>query len=325
MSVPGRGPVTATVLAPAKLNLGLEVIRRRADGYHDIATVVRTIGIYDEVTVIARDEPRITLDVLGLPIPTTEGDGPGPNLAVLAAEAMLAARPLEHGLAIHLTKGIPAAAGLGGASSDAAAVLRAVNALMPDPVGEDTLHGLALDIGSDVPLFLRGGCVLLSGRGDQVEPVATVEDATYVVVMPVLSRTLARKTPALYAALRPGDFSGGDRVGALASDLRAGRWPDPAGYANAFRRPLLDLWPELDRLEAALRQTALAVAFSGAGPSLYGVFADRQSAERARAQVLGTIEPAPWVVVAGPVPLPPMSIPAGQDPAARWTRKPQAP
>lgn len=324
MTPPGRAAPSATVWAPAKLNLGLEVIRRRADGYHDIATVVRTVGIFDVVSVVATDETGVGLDVRGLPIPVTEGAGPGQNLAVLAAEALLTVRPLAHGLRITLEKGIPAAAGLGGASSDAAAVLRAVNALMPEPVGVEELHELALGIGSDVPLFLTGGASLVGGRGDVVEPISTTDEATYLVVLPVVGRPLARKTPALYGALWPEDFSGGERVRVLAGRLRDGKRPDPDGYANAFRRPLLGIWPELGEVEAVLRQDATAVAFSGAGPSLYGVYPDQRAAGVARERLMATVETPPWTAIAGPVPLPEVVIPAGQDRAARWVRKPRA-
>ncbi len=322
MTAPGRVAVSATVLAPAKLNLGLEVIGRRADGYHDIATVVQTIGVYDTVTVSATVEPGISVDLTGLPIPVPVGGEPGPNLAAVAAESLVAVRPLAHGLSITLTKGIPSAAGLGGASSDAAAVLRAVNALMPDPVGDEELHALALGIGSDVPLFLNGGAALVTGRGDVVEPLPMVDRVTYLVVLPVLGRPLARKTPALYAALAPDDLSSGERVRVLVESLRLSGTPGLAGYANAFRRPLLERWPELAGIEAALRRDAAAVAFSGAGPSLYGVYPDERSAETARQRLLATVHPPPWTAIAGPVSLPAVGIPTVQDPAARWARKP---
>lgn len=155
-------PFAFTVSAPAKLNLGLEVLGRRADGYHDLATIFLTVSLCDELSVAATPGPRIGLECSGSDVPPQE------NLVWRAAEAMQQVAP-GHGVLLKLEKRIPIAAGLGGASSDAAATLLALRDHWQVAVTDDTLAEMALDLGSDVPFLLRGGCALGRGRGEVLQ------------------------------------------------------------------------------------------------------------------------------------------------------------
>ena len=155
-------PFAFTVSAPAKLNLGLEVLGRRADGYHDLATVFLTVSLCDELSVAATPGPRIGLECSGSDVPPQE------NLVWRAAEAMQQVAP-GHGVLLKLEKRIPIAAGLGGASSDAAATLLALRDHWQVAVTDDALAEMALDLGSDVPFLLRGGCALGRGRGEVLQ------------------------------------------------------------------------------------------------------------------------------------------------------------
>jgi 4-diphosphocytidyl-2C-methyl-D-erythritol kinase len=151
-----------TVPAPAKLNLGLEVLGRRADGYHDLATIFLTVSLFDELSVSSEAGTSLGLECRGTDLPPQE------NLVWRAAEAMQQVAP-DRGALLKLEKRIPVAAGLGGASSDAAATLLALRELWQADVTEDALAAMALELGSDVPFLLRGGCALGGGRGEELQ------------------------------------------------------------------------------------------------------------------------------------------------------------
>src|SRR5215208_7184561 len=142
--------------APAKLNLGLEVISRRDDGFHEIATIFLTIDLYDRLTLSRSVELELSCSDAAL-----AGED---NLALRALQLLHAETSPRGGARIHLCKRIPAAAGLGGASSDAAAALLGGRELWQQDISDSRLHHLATRLGSDVPFFLRGGCAIGSGR-----------------------------------------------------------------------------------------------------------------------------------------------------------------
>ena len=167
--------------APAKLNLFLEVLRKRPDGYHDIETVMQTISLYDELTLeAAESEIRLVTDSAEIPRDSE-------NLVVKAAELLSNHTGRALGATLHLHKNIPVSAGLGGGSSDAAAALVGLNRLWALELGRDVLHDLAAELGSDVPFFLYGGTAVCRGRGERVTPLADVPPMTYVVVCPPLT------------------------------------------------------------------------------------------------------------------------------------------
>ena len=183
-----------TVAAPAKLNLYLEVLGRRADGFHELETVFQTIELADTVTVeLAPGGAGITLrgDAPGLPLDAG-------NLAWRAAAAFVAGREHAAG-AVHLTlaKAIPHGAGLGGGSSDAGAVLRALARLLPGWYSAAELAALAAGIGSDVPFFLVGGTAWAGGRGEILDPLPDLPALPLTVLMP----PAMLPTPAVFAAL----------------------------------------------------------------------------------------------------------------------------
>ena len=156
--------------APAKLNLFLHVTGRRADGFHDLETVFQLVELYDEVSITARDDGKILRD----PPPTDAllaTLAPGDDLTVRAARLLQQASGTTLGAAIHVEKHIPAGGGLGGGSSDAACVLRALNALWNLNWPVERLAALGLTLGSDVPVFVHGRNAFASGRGEVLTPV----------------------------------------------------------------------------------------------------------------------------------------------------------
>ena len=154
---------TLVVKAPAKINLGLEVIGKRADGYHDIVTIFQEIALADELELTLNEE-GITFSVDDPSLPTD-----AENLAYRAASLFFENYSKKCGVEIKLIKKIPHQAGLGGGSSDAAAVLKGLNQLCNKPYSADDLAQIALKLGSDVPFFLRGGTAYATGRGEILE------------------------------------------------------------------------------------------------------------------------------------------------------------
>jgi 4-diphosphocytidyl-2-C-methyl-D-erythritol kinase len=247
------------VRAPAKLNLGLEILGRRSDDYHEIRTILANISLYDHVSVEEADESELCVDVPDLNTDT--------NLVALASR--LLERDFPSAVArFDLRKRIPAAAGLGGASSDAAATLVALNHLRSLGLSNTQLETYGAQIGSDVPFFVEGGYALASGRGDQLSRFPAPSPVYAVLVCPRIA--IPRKTKTLYDALRPSDFSDGVRTELSAKSYR---WlEDESSLANAFERPLYDLVPSLGEVRSIMRRLgAWRVGLSGAGPSHYAL------------------------------------------------------
>ncbi len=284
MSGPGSGSTSGTGRvegrAHAKVNLGLSVLARRGDGYHEIESLMTRVSLADDVCVV-RDGTGVVVSVEGAELPTDDR-----NLALRAARRYLeAAGAVDIGVAIELTKRIPIAAGLGGGSSDAAAVLRALRTLVPADVD---LERLALELGSDVPFFLAGHAAALArGRGERLEAVP----------LPKLALVLAYPGEAVSAAEAYGalqSFTSRLQLDALLEKLRAGTEP---GFVNALQPGVVRAHPVVREVIKALRAEGLrGVSMSGSGSCCLALAPDRAEAEDA-AQRLRAAHPL-WTVVA---------------------------
>lgn len=255
--------MTFDILAPAKINLGLEVLGRRSDGYHDIATVFQTVSVFDRIRIQASSVDRVEVADTCEQIES--------NLASRAIEVARDAGVSEGAWQISIRKRIPLAAGMGGASSDAAAVLAAI-------AGETgstsaAAQEAALRLGSDVPFFLRGGAALAHGRGERLTRLPRLASCWFVIVVPKVH--IETKTARLYAALDPGDFSDGARALRVADALRSGRLPAWSDLANAFDRAIATLAPDVETVRRSMEQAgAPFAALTGAGPAHYTIFSD---------------------------------------------------
>src|SRR5687767_7402263 len=162
--------------APAKLNFGLEVIGRRDDGFHEIVSIFVAIDLYDRLTLSSASALELSC--------TEESLTGEENLALRALHLLRQETNHPGGAAIHLAKRIPAASGLGGASSDAAAALRGGLRLWDRDVSDAKLNEFAAQLGSDVPFFLHGGCAIARCRGDCLEPLPAPADLWFIIVVP---------------------------------------------------------------------------------------------------------------------------------------------
>ena len=246
--------------APAKVNLYLQVLRRRPDGYHEIQTVMQTVSLCDEISFQTRDDGRILLHCSEPEL--SAGDD---NLVVRAAKALKESCGVEVGVEAHLTKRIPIGAGLGGGSSDCAAALLALRRLWRLEMDDVELGKVAAQLGSDVPFFLRWGTALCRGRGEKVAPVRCACTLYYTLVMPGFGVA----TSSVYAAVRKPltkDTAGIKKVLAALKDGDV----DKVGRSlrNDLQPPALALYESLGGL---LRELApLYKAAGGCGVLLCG-------------------------------------------------------
>jgi len=260
---------------PAKLNLHLEVLGRRPDGYHELRTVYQTIALCDDLEV-EESADGFRLAVAGDDsVPAGEG-----NLVLRAARALSDAFPGGiPGARFRLRKRIPAEAGLGGGSSDAAAALAALATLYRIPRG--ALRGVAASVGSDVPLFLFGGTLLGTGRGERIRRLGDLPRLGVVLLVP----SWPCPTRQVFAALPPlTPPRGRPKIRPLLRNLAAGR---PARLRNDLEAAVLGLGHDLGALRAFLEETgALAVGMSGSGSTAFGLYPDLRTA-RARVRRTG--------------------------------------
>ncbi len=273
-------PGPARYRAPAKLNLGLEIIGRRPDGYHELVTIFHTIALHDELTVAPAPPGHLTLA-------TDPALGGEDNLILRAARALAAHTGASDGAALTLAKGIPVAAGLGGGSSDAASTLLALCELWGLTLADEELAALAVRLGADVPFFLRCGTAFASGVGEVLTPLPSPGPLWFVTLTPTLDLP-TDKTRRLYGALTAADFSDGARTRAQAARLRRGEPIDPALLVNSFAAPLERLFPALAEWRRRfLTAGAPFVLPSGSGPTLYTIVPSAEEGERLAATLTG--------------------------------------
>lgn len=272
---------SARVRAQAKVNLELRVLGRRSDGYHELRTVFQTISLADTIDIRFTPGRRTAISV------TADVEIPGCNTmeraAALALEAMRAAGRVE----MRLKKRIPMGGGLGGGSSDAAAVLLALPALAGKVLEMDKRIELAAAIGSDVPFFLLGGAAAGLGRGTEIYPLPGLPAAWGVLVTPGIHVSTAE---AYRDLARPELTSGAAQ--SIISVFQSSVWDRGRSYSeslggNDFEAVVFARYPRLRALKRQLERLGASPAMlSGSGSALFGVFSGREQARRA-CEVLG--------------------------------------
>jgi 4-diphosphocytidyl-2-C-methyl-D-erythritol kinase len=265
------------VLAPAKLNLTLEVLGKRPDGYHDILSVVQAISLCD----VLRFEPAERL--------TIESDLPDweleKSLVTRAARLLKETSGASAGAAIKIENRIPLLSGLGGGSSRAAATLCGLNELWKLNLSQEKLLELAAGLGSDVSFFLYGSTALIEGRGELVTPLPSYPHRWAVLVVPHVSR-LPNKTAQLYASLNASHFTDGQITQQLVQELKEGK--KPSALFNTFENVAFDRFSRLKVYRDHLRKMgAPDVHLAGSGPTLFTLLEDKAQAEDLHTRCLG--------------------------------------
>ncbi len=274
--------------APAKLNLVLHILARRPDGYHEIETVYLPLRLFDQIEVAPSPTAGMRLEVGNADLPTDAR-----NLAVRAAELACQSSGLEPALPIRLEKSIPIAAGLGGGSSDAAAMILAVEHLSGKRLAQATRRALALQLGADVPFFLDPRPAVGRGVGERLEPIPGVPELWWLLLVLPFAVSTAEAYRAASAELTL------PREGSSIASLLG-----PSGVIssplNELERAVARRHPEIGAARRALERAGAGVTgMSGSGPTVYGWFPDQAAAERAA----GHVEPprgARTIVVSSP-------------------------
>ena len=249
------------LLAPAKVNLTFEVLGRRADGYHEVRTILQSLSLADELTFEESDSLTLTVEPEGA-APIEE------NLVVAAAHLLQRESGVSAGAAVHLVKRIPTAGGLGGGSSDAATALLGLRRLWGLDLDAEALRGLAAQLGSDVPFFVSGGTALGEGRGERLTPLPTPKGEA-VVAVPDAVRP-RDKTGQMYGLLTPEHYTDGSATADVERRLRAGE-PLGAQAVNAFDSVAGEAYPFYTALRGAFESSELRPALCGAGPSMFAL------------------------------------------------------
>jgi 4-diphosphocytidyl-2-C-methyl-D-erythritol kinase len=255
------------IQAPAKINLTLEVLGKRPDGYHEVASIIQTVGLHDTITLESADDLSLECDTPGL---ATDD-----NLVLRAATMLREATGVSQGARIVLQKAIPVLAGLGGGSSDAAAALIGLDRLWDTGLSHEVLHGIAARLGSDVPFFLRGGTAMVHGRGELVRPLPPADIPWVVILSP--NMPVANKTATLYAALTPSQHTGGLLTRKLEARIRGGHDVPPQFLFNVFDNVAREAFPGLGEYWDAFSDLgAREVHVAGSGPSLFAPVSRRE-------------------------------------------------
>ena len=258
-----------TVLAPAKLNLTLEVSGKRPDGYHEIRSVFQTINLCDSLRFQLSQKVTFKSNV---PDWT-----PAKSLIAKAVSLLQETTGISKGATIEVSKHIPLVSGLAGDSSDAAATLRGLNKLWGLGLSQEKLLELATQLGSDVAFFLYGGTALVEGRGEMVTPLPPLPHRWVVLIVPDVPR-LPEKTKQLYASLKTSHYTDGQITQKLITELREGK--EPSTLFNTFENVAFARFSKLKVYrEHMLKIGAPSVHLAGSGPTLFTLLKDKARAE----------------------------------------------
>ena len=261
-----------TVLAPAKLNLTLEVLKERQDGFHEIRSVLQTINLCDSLRFYLSEEIELSSDRVDWI--------PGMSLVSRASNLLREVTGYTGGVTIEIKKRIPWLSGLGGDSSDAAAILRGLNRLWGLSLPQKRLLALAAQLSSDVSFFLFGGTALAESRGEIITPLPSLPHTWIVLMLPPVSRKPG-KTKQLYSSLNTVHYTEGGITDRLVSSLVERREVVSANMFNVFDKVALTNFTGLDSYrEQFLRTGVPDVHLAGSGPALFTLLKDRDQAEK---------------------------------------------
>ena len=266
---------TIQMKALAKVNLGLDVIRRREDGYHEVKMIMQTLDLYDCVTLEKRDQAGITLETNLSFLPVDEQ-----NIAYRAAKMLMDEFQISGGLHIKIEKHIPVAAGMAGGSTDGAAVLYGINKIFELGLTKQQLMERGVRLGADVPYCILRGTVLSEGIGEVLTPVAPMPDCYILVAKPPISVS----TKHVYENLKLDQVETHPDIDGMIEALEA---KDLAGIASRLENVLetvtVSEHPEIQTIKEQMMEAgALNALMSGSGPTVFGIFEDKEQGMKAK-------------------------------------------
>ena len=260
-----------TIEAPAKLNLTLEILGKRSDGYHELKSIAQTINLCDTLSFTDEDNLVFT---------GNSTDWHAEKSLVSGAVALLMRKTgYDGGAAIHVEKRIPLMAGLGGDSSDAAAVLQGLNRLWKLRFTKRELAEMAAELGSDVPFFIYGGTCLMEGRGEKITSLPAILHHWIVLVVPGIART-PDKTKNAYAQIQRNHYSNGKITDKMVTEIKTRQEFDDTRLFNTFENIFFTSGNGLSSQRNHILHTGVSHChLAGSGPGLFTLFNDRKQAE----------------------------------------------
>lgn len=264
--------------AYAKVNIGLDVLRRRTDGYHEVRMIMQTVDIFDELIIEKREQAGIELQTDNSKLPLD-----GNNLVCKAAELLFRERNITEGVKITLTKRIPIAAGMAGGSSDAAAAMRGLNELFEMGYSISQLQQLGVTLGADIPYCIAGGTMLSEGIGEILTPLPAPPACHLVVAKPDIDVS----TGFVYGNLHADSLDYHPDIDGMIEALKNGSMKGIADrLGNVLETVTVKEYPVIDRIKETLRaEGAENALMSGSGPTVFGIFGQKETAEAAAAEV----------------------------------------
>lgn len=258
--------------AYAKINIGLDVLRRRPDGYHEVKMIMQTVDINDDLLLERTSKPGIHLQTDHEELPTDQD-----NLICRAAALLMKEKAITEGVKITLTKRIPIAAGMAGGSSDAAAALRGLNILFEMGYSTEELQRLGVKLGADIPYCIVGGTMLSEGIGEILTPLPAPPDAHLVVAKPDINVS----TAFVYGNLHVERLQYHPDIDGMAGALFEGSLQGICDrMGNVLETVTVPAYPVIERIKGLMREMGACNALmSGSGPTVFGIFTDKKQAQ----------------------------------------------
>ena len=260
--------------ALGKINLGLDVLGRRENGYHDVRMVMQTVYLYDRIIMKKSKTPGIRLETNLYYPPVNEN-----NLAYQAAQMLMDEFHIEEGVSIQLDKHIPVAAGMAGGSSNAAAVLFGMNRMFSLGLSQKELMERGVKLGADVPYCIMRGTVLAEGIGEILTPLSPMPKCYVLIAKPAISVS----TKMVYEKLDSHEIEDHPDIDGILAGLKAGDLKKVAGsMGNVLERVTVDAYPVIDQIKKMMiKEGALNAMMSGSGPTVFGIFEEKATARKA--------------------------------------------
>lgn len=264
--------------ALGKINLGLDVLGRRPNGYHDVRMVMQTVYLYDQILLEKTDKEGISLETNLFYLPVNEN-----NLAYRAAKMLIDEFAIKEGVHISLEKHIPVAAGMAGGSSNAAAVLYGMNRLFQLGLTDQELMDRGVQLGADVPYCIMRGTVLAEGIGEKLTPLPAMPKCHVLLAKPPISVS----TQKVYEKLDAQEVTKHPNIDGILLGLQTGDLKKiTSSMGNVLENVTITEYPQIERIKDVMKEEgALNAMMSGSGPTVFGIYDDKMLARRAAARI----------------------------------------
>ena len=269
--------------APAKINIGLDVVGRREDGYHDVRMIMQSIRLFDRLTLTRKKDPGVRLTTNLKFLPTDDN-----NLIVKCAKLLMKEFSLEGGLNISLEKRIPVAAGMAGGSTDAASTMIAINQMYDLGMSNSQLMKRAVKVGADIPYCIMKGTALAEGIGEKLSTIPKLPNCTILIVKPKIHVS----TREVYQNLVLDENTVHPDIDQMIEDMKQKNIRELCSHmGNVLESVTIPMYPEIAEIKTfMLENGALGSLMSGSGPTVFGIYTDKETATKAKEAALAAFD-----------------------------------